>query len=348
MIPPLRNTLQSAGIGSDLLLRSAARPKLFVLGAGVSKEFGLPLATDLLDVVVNYFKHSGNAAELKPLLEFVDAFYHDDARRQGKMPQAEEVLTFLDATAEYAQFRAKGPGYKWRPDHVAHVRNRFARMLGEYLWASQDALNADALSSLRKFVALAGVGHVYVTFNYDLLLEKALSFEGIPYHYNGTPRDGSVLVLKPHGSINWYSAADVATAISSDRFYKFGEEIYVCDALDRFSIPFRQMRAPVIVTPIVNKQFRTREQQKLWMLFSRVVKRARDVFIVGYSLPIVDHASRIVMNRLSEQHDLTKRITVVNPDRDHTLADHIADVITRRHILIRKTFGEWLSETPSI
>ncbi|QGT81556.1 hypothetical protein [Pseudomonas coronafaciens] len=47
---------------------------------------------------------------------------------------------------------------------------------------------------------------VFSSLNYDMMLEEAAAKVGLSYHYDSVKRIGSVRVLKPHGSINFWPA----------------------------------------------------------------------------------------------------------------------------------------------
>lgn len=347
----VRPSLQEHGSGPNLLLKGSRRVKLFVLGAGVSNQFGVPLANTLLDEVLEWAEMNGEAARATHLREFIGAFYHDPHPRSGRLPPAEDVLTFLEAAGEYSEIRGSGVGYKWRRDRVEQIREAFLKVLGRFLWSFQESLEENDLSIFRRFVRLTGRGQVYVTFNYDLLLETALSLENIPYHYNGAPSSDSVLILKPYGSINWFASDDL-----NDRqrraFVPLGRNILAAPAMRFDDLPFRTPKSPVLIAPAVRKQFSTFEQRKIWTLFSSVVQRTSLAFVVGYSLPIADHTARIVMNRLGAHQGFAKRIHVINPDPirltdpSRSLSNHYADLVSRTHFFMPMTFAEWVQTDP--
>ena len=338
------STLVEKGIGQDLIRGRGKRPKLFVLGAGVSREFGIPLANDILDNVIEWHQSSGNGRSCRLLLQFVDTFYHDAVTRNGKLPPAEDVLTFLDSAGEYSHLRSGGVGYRWRTQLVSEIRRSFSIMLAEYLWNFQLQISPDQLVPLRTLISATGAGHVYVSFNYDLLLETCLSLEGIPFHYTGYPRSDTVLVLKPHGSINWFYAKELGAVADSEKLVALGNEICAFKGLMWGQLPFRKMKVPVLIPPTINKQFSTFEQRKIWTMFSNVVQKTALAFIIGYSLPNIDHMARIVMNRLGAHQSQSRRIHIINPDK--RLSNHYADLVSQTHYFIPITFGEWTRTYP--
>src|ERR1700689_2673921 len=103
-----QSTMRAEGLGENLFRRGSKRVKLFVFGAGVSREFGVPVSEYLLDSVVQWALANGQSGRAKQLTEFIEAFYHDVESRHGHLPPAEDVLTFLDAAGAYADIRANG------------------------------------------------------------------------------------------------------------------------------------------------------------------------------------------------------------------------------------------------
>src|SRR5271167_220593 len=74
---------------------------VFILGAGASKDFGLPLGADIFDCAYKLIETDSNVAkdELRPLLGDVEKYMADIFTKlpDDKMayPPLEEILTFL-------------------------------------------------------------------------------------------------------------------------------------------------------------------------------------------------------------------------------------------------------------
>ncbi len=196
----------------------AKRYRIFVLGAGFSKAAGLPLAGELWHRVYDRTQSlSGRAAK-----------FHDDLK-------------------DYLEYRRKADGVDLSPDQVdledlMRVLDieHFLGLRGSDTWSSHGnegtvvvkTLIGEILAELTPsvdgipelYLRFAGglqPGDYVLTFNYDVLLERALEAAGKPYRlfryrYSevrdqlatiGDSRE-EVCVLKMHGSIDWFDRTE--------------------------------------------------------------------------------------------------------------------------------------------
>ncbi len=142
------------------------------------------------------------------------------------------------------------------------------------------------------------MGAVVLTLNYDTLLEWALrrvivggggpldlraalgiELQSIP-GYLGVPETRTVVLLKLHGSIDWfYSGSDMY----------FGEPIY------DHPLPGK---VPLILPPVASKSlyFNNELIRGQWTLAAEALARAKRIFCIGYSLPTTDLTVRFLLH----------------------------------------------------
>jgi len=310
-----------------------------VIGAGLSKAFGLPLAADLLPQMLGWHINRGNGHKVEPIIEFLKFFYPAFVDIAGWCPSAEDVMGMFDSAEEYSNLRAGAPGFRWREGKMAQLRMRFNSLMGQYLWAFQACMNDDTLAPLRKFVRNRGTRTAYVTFNYDLLLETALSQEAIPYSYRLDPSGQIVTLLKPHGSINWFLRSP-GKMFAGKGWSTFGPNISVFDGLDPGLLPFgqRSWRQAALIAPTPHKQIAFAEMKRVWTSFSSAVHSSPTLLSIGYSMPEADRLARLVLNRASPKHG-RRRITVVNPA---DVRAQYCQCISPDCIFVRKTFEQFV------
>lgn len=253
--------------------------------------------------------------KLDIIFDFLEDFYPTFDQNGTWYPLAEDVLGMLETAGAYIQLRSRGRGFRWRPGRVEAFRTRFIRLLTEYLWSFQDDLNTDSLSKLRDFVRKNGTNVVYITFNYDILLETALSLEGIPYSYSLSLFPNYVIILKPHGSINWFKAKDVRKNSLKGSWQKLGPNIAVITSLKKDGLRFRKWKESVLVPPTPNKQIEMHELKKIWTSFSSAIHTTNKLLIAGYSLPDADRLARLVIRRAGPRYGNCKEILVINPSK---------------------------------
>lgn len=154
----------------------------------------------------------------------------------------------------------------------------------------------------------------YVSFNYDLALEKSLSNYNYldvnidirnPYYIQNFPFS---LILKLHGSLNWQNTSSSSDIIFEDTEI---EPEYPTDTLSA-----NRYIEPGIVPPTIFKEIinhKSDENEPLsrllftqWKSVIRLLSEADKVIIVGYSFPLTDyHVQRIfqIANMLRRGND---------------------------------------------
>jgi hypothetical protein len=302
--------------------------KVVVLGAGVSRSFGLPLANDLLKDMIEWQKPRGKDKQLALIFDFLEYFYPAFRRNRAWFPPAEDVLAMMEVALEYGKIRSPtSRGNPWREDEVLKRRSTFLRLLCEYLWSFQERIRLSDFARFQEFVRLNGSSVIYITFNYDLLLESALSAEQIPFSYALQFNANEVAVLKPHGSINWFKRAtkladgvevfDLGSHIDPWGVTKNdpGDCIKACLTLDPATLRFQKWKEPVIVPPTPMKQIENPDLKRIWASFSSAVHATPRLEIIGYSLPVADRLARLVLRKAGPPHHHSRKIMVVNPGR---------------------------------
>ena len=185
--------------------------QVFVLGAGFSIPAGAPSAAHLLKRAALWNIATKRPINTNLVNSFCDYFYPSLVRAKAEFPDAEDMLGMMDAAQEYDSIRGRGRGYKWRTGYLLDARRQLVRLIGEFLWSFQDAAKFEKLGFIRNIVRRHPSNTIFVTFNYDLLLETALTLEGVEFSYAVDKTNSSRnVILKPHGSINWFTPADHA------------------------------------------------------------------------------------------------------------------------------------------
>jgi len=211
--------------------------RVFIFGAGASKDFGMPLGVELFDCAYQLSKLNDTKAtvgELPSLLVAAEKYLRQifTILPEDKLsyPPFEEVMTFLwnCLKSEHFDDKQKLVSIFEHPDGARGVFDTFARVLALTLSvAGRAAQTSDRLAAFTKYVrAILSEGHATVSFislNYDVLLDDALrdcvrdriiddydygillSDVTEPYGL-GRPQQfrcrHGLLLLKPHGSLN--------------------------------------------------------------------------------------------------------------------------------------------------
>lgn len=135
----------------------------------------------------------------------------------------------------------------------------------------------------------------FVSLNYDLVLESALTRSGVPWFYAHVPTQvpcdkDSVPVLKPHGSLNWrFVGNDPPVQLETD--YSLQPVAQRCETTNRFQealiVPPTQLKQ-IINAPKTQQPDTVRLFGELFQSTADVLAEASRVVIIGYSFPTTD------------------------------------------------------------
>jgi len=216
----------------------------------------------------------------------------------------------------YVQFSAKvKSSHKFDPDDVEELKDELLAAISVNL--SERTAKVKIQST--QFFRLAQVmrpGDVVVSFNWDLLLESALT--ELKRNWNYELRDDKLALLKPHGSVDWFDSetTSIKASLTSPVIEQIGRlRVFQYFRMPRLSSPM----TPVIVPPLMRKEWKYKEFDRIWRCVWRALRTADEIHIVGFSLPPEDLHVRFVMRsavRINEETRSTPlRITIVNPDK---------------------------------
>jgi hypothetical protein len=197
-----------------------------------------------------------------------------------------------------------------------------------------------------------------ISFNWDLVLDKLLFGARLDAASYGIPdaRTEAPVLLKPHGSLNWFEDQPGKFIKENLRFpvYSDGKRsVYAFRDLTRGpDTKHNRTYRPLIIPPAYLKKFDEPIFTKLWQRATSELSTAKKVVFLGYSMPDADlHAQFIVRcgfhNQVrGELPESGKRrpgpgpaeVLIVNPDRG--AAQRIASVVSP------KSKCEWIS-TPA-
>jgi hypothetical protein len=197
---------------------NANKYRLFILGAGFSHGAGLPLAADLWSEVLRRARIlSGRAEQFWSDLESYIQYKRDCDRVTLAADQVdfEEFLAFLDIE-HYLGLRGSDT---WSVDgNEAQVVVK--TLIAEILAGAMPPIG-QVPELYRRFAAGLQPTDYVLTFNYDVLLERALESVGKPFRLFprrfknvgrgmaqvDTSRE-EVVILKLHGSIDWFDRTE--------------------------------------------------------------------------------------------------------------------------------------------
>ena len=198
----------------------------------------------------------------------------------------------------------------------------------------------------------------FITFNQDLVIEKAIQRASETHLYRDIPwnieiaysndfedysrmaaralpfksiGDGSIKVLKLHGSLNWvYRVRSDSDPLNSIR-NPSGGLICLNDEVVYGSLRYRPAQKmvhliPLIVPPIYEKASRYQEAVgPLWMEAFASIRNTHSLITFGYSFPDSDITVRSLFRRSFHQNDTLTEVSVI--DIDPLVASRISTLL---------------------
>jgi len=297
--------------------------KVVVIGAGVSASCGIAVSKDILRETISALGEKSHAS--REVHEALKYLYPDFELEFRNYPNIEDFLNLLDMASVFntEEFTESS---LWPRERIGRVTEIVRRGLSEYIWSFCSSPEKTSKSLLAYVDTYIRPGDVIITFNWDLMIEQALSKrDKVPrlvYQYSRGSNQKAIVLLKPHGSINWY---DKNSAPLVDRIdgTDLDSSVKCINHIDLLTVHDLTDDTPVIVPPLSRKAFLDRPVlSQTWNSVYRAVSDTTALIILGYSLPKEDQFSRFVLRRALRQNILrtkkkdkrTLNVVVVNPD----------------------------------
>jgi len=186
--------------------------RVFILGAGFSRQAGMPLATELTPLLLEERELKGLAKMQEWVADLqgrIAALESPDEDPSGFQLNVEQLFDFAKYDEEVLRMKQQlcPVGRNWgdTPWNTAKSIKTWLAHLEEQLvhviWERQKEANLAPISAFSKHLRLSDS---VLTFNYDTLVECALSGQGKTWNHGLDDKDnGGVPILKMHGSVDW-------------------------------------------------------------------------------------------------------------------------------------------------
>jgi hypothetical protein len=329
--------------------------RCYVLGAGFSKPFGFPLASELTKQV--WDRAVADVADFKPKvcndwLSLLKIAYPSH-NFKDKWPDFEDLITVLDEWDAYRN------SYDAKPlagsvGEAAHLKGVLLRHLGLLLCERLNAHNSNSLATAGQFVRhCAKACHTVVSFNWDLLLEAAAAEVSLPVSYGMVTEGERLQLAKPHGSLNlaemspdeWDSRKTSVNVHSLSEEFKRKDTIVIRgddprDAANRIIGPFGKT---LLVEPTARKSYVSQWLDLQWRWALNMVREADEIVIIGFSLPVTDFRPRILLQLAGINRNPRPRFLVVDPDAKR-LRGHYGQFVSDPVEAMSKGWQKWFQE----
>ena len=347
---------------------------IFILGAGASRAAGAPLMSDFIQKCEE-IRRARNPPWAKQDFEWVAKGRRELTQAYAKSSVDIDNIEQLFSVFEMAKLLEQLGDFDAKEVQLLPRRLKFViiNTLEELIRFSLylDQQYVAAPKPYDAFTELLGecnesrtLGPVAVmTFNYDLSLDYALTAAGIAINYgveSSLLTEGSMALLKPHGSLNW------AVIPGSDNIQIIPVKLIPTETIRRRLGIFHSvarplgtmellygphewgaalMPEPLIVPPTWSKERYQETLSSVWRLSGKVLSHVENVFVIGYSLPPSDQFFRSFFALSTMSEAIIDRFWLFDPadsgvaERFHSL---LGPAVSKRNGFrhIRATFSE--------
>jgi hypothetical protein len=310
--------------------KTRRRVRVYVLGAGVSASCGIAVAKDLLRESISRLasRDSHKTKEVHSLLRYLYPGFDDEL---GNYPNIEDFLNLLEMAKTFNSEEFIESSL-WPRERLNGASRIVLKAVTDYLWGCVQS--AEKLVPIREFATRhLKPNDVVITFNWDVTLERGLYERddfSIPYFYSRDKSEEDFVILKPHGSIDWFKKSALPENARKGA-QSLDQEVCVYPHFSFAKDPKVSSLQPVIVPPVTAKEFQFNCLRKTWRSVYRAISDATELIVIGYSLPKEDQFARLVFRRAIRSNQIKAdrgdkrqlKLTVVNPD------DTVANTFTR-------------------
>ena len=311
---------------------------VFILGAGASKRAGAPLMDDFLDVADDLTKQDF----AKEVREDFDLVFKARAELQQAHSKARLDIRNLESVfAAFEMAKILELLGSLTPEEIRSLPKAMKTLIVTTLELSINLPVSDRgvrppppyerFSDLIRVLVKARRTVSVITLNYDLCLDYALSSLSLPVSYclGGEGDERGTKFLKLHGSMNWAQCSNCKKVVAwklPDYFRQVGRHPWGDETSVRLKVASNMehfkhcgdssVEGVFIVPPTWNKAQYHEQLGMVWRAAAKELKDAKEVYIIGFSLPPTDFFFRDFYALASIGPTLLRRFWVFNPDEN--------------------------------
>lgn len=307
-------------------MKALANEKVvYILGAGFSAQFGLPVMSNFLEKSKDMYALKGSTNLRGTDVDFFnDVYLEIDKLRRCKDFYASDMTNIEEILSLFEMGKMLGVESKQQIDFqkfIAAVVNFYTpseleKSQGIYLLLQTFIKNLLRVESESEYGTIfynsALPVYSILTFNYDMLLENVwtnykkqnFAYRSLGFCEKNELKDGALSYIKLHGS------ADNAASI---------------------------------VTPTWRKTFDNENDNK-WSVAGEILSKANHIRIIGYSLPVTDSYLKYFLKWGAAHEQNLKSIDVIClDDEQHSVENRYRDFIHHKLHFYNKSTLDYLS-----
>ncbi len=324
-----------------MLYKGRSLKTTLILGAGATrgalqsvKKIRPPLNKDFFNILKECVNSIDGQKHRNKFLK-LERFIGKELRNlDSRVPTMEEVFTYLFVSKDIPNLKG-GPGPKPSGNFRPEIRDFLILVVSIFNFL-QSAPKAKKWGLYSNLTTLLEEGDAIITLNYDTLLDNALLEIGwnpikgntesgygfridsqkVKFKNCRKPSDNKrILLLKPHGSLNWYGMGKIRTLDDALRSKKKIRKIIMSPAPGAYNTNNNLIR--FFIPPLYSKFTINPFWQKLWTLaFDKIVSCER-LIIIGCSFNPTDfHFSQITRRALERRKNSLQEIIIIEKYED--------------------------------
>lgn len=227
--------------------------RVFVLGAGISKHCGYPLTNDLLKEIISRLKT--NDRDRSNILNFINNLYYKFNYDTENYPNVEEILSLLAISIEMESKKIPEAKYRYYIQDANEINRTILKNICQLFFEKLEKVNEKM--AIFEFASCLKPKDIVISFNWDLNLEKALEYMKKEYiYYLDDKIDNKIIILKPHGSLNWFKQNEINLKEDCRELLPLIEgnnNVLIFKYLRRPNTTFKKDFIPFIVPPTLQK-----------------------------------------------------------------------------------------------
>jgi hypothetical protein len=308
------------------------RDTVYVVGAGFSAGLGYPLTKSLMIEVWDRLPKP-TRDQLQKIIQFHHPSF--DSRRATTFPDIEQLLTEVEVNDQLFDASRPAPG-RFTRDQLKETRESLLFTIASWFHEIYEhAAETDWLADC--IVRFRSDDSAVISFNWDLVIDQALfgrELNAGDYGFSETLH-AAPLLLKPHGSLNWYQGDQlerVPDLKRSEIFHHHKKAQCVHAFLRPRGVKSKSGHRynPLIIPPTYLKDFTPAIFQHLWKNCVDLLSTAKKLVFLGYSLPAADLQAQFIFRCgfYNQIHGRLKKdgtrypatgpskVIIVNPEQD--------------------------------
>lgn len=316
----------------EVALGSAPRRDrtVYFAGAGLSCAFGLPNTAALLRDIAVAAKSSPRGPSPDDLREAFAALY-PDGRKKEFLPETVDFFSVLQAYIDIGAPGLAGVRLRDANELRRELKMAIVRLL---IGRHREAERASRLASNAYLDRVVREGSVVITTNWDVMIERYAAEKGVHVRRSGEPGESYLLLLKLHGSIDWTTWGTARHRDDEADFALLREfrmrmcpttatdenDIVRVRAIENWSRSWQQLASrltePFLITMYHGKGVELSSLSTIWGDAYNALSRAKELSIVGYSLPADDLEIRTLLRAGLTRGQQRVKVIVKNPSPD--------------------------------